>query len=225
MAGHLVEDPVFRIRYRFTRSADPGGEEVQHVEMWIDPGAGVSPHLHPFMEERFTVVAGRAELLGGRRWRSTGPGETVVVPPGTRHAFRNRGDAVAHVRAEARPPSTLQAFLEDVAGLSRAGKLTRPGLPKPTALLEAALLAHHYREWSPCCSPRLHRSSSACSSRRSRASRSDAATVRASSRRSPDRARDRCRPQGISGIAPVTVRPSSSAAVTVTAALPMNSPS
>jgi hypothetical protein len=50
------------------------------------------------------------------------------------------------VRAEARPPSTLQAFLEDVAGLSRAGKLTRPGLPKPAALLEAALLAHHYRD-------------------------------------------------------------------------------
>jgi quercetin dioxygenase-like cupin family protein len=146
MAEHLVEDPVFRTRYRFTRSADPGGGEVQYVEMWIDPGGGVSPHLHPSMEERFTVVAGRAELLGGRRWRSAGPGETVVVPPGTRHAFRNRGDSVAHVRAEARPPSTLQAFLEDVAGLSRAGKLTRPGLPKPTALLEAAVLAHHYRD-------------------------------------------------------------------------------
>lgn len=92
------------------------------------------------------ISAGRAELLGGRRWRWAGPGETVVVPAGTRHAFRNRGDAVAHLRAEARPPSTLQAFLEDVAGLSRAGKLTRPGLPKPTAILEAAVLSHHYRE-------------------------------------------------------------------------------
>ena len=68
------------------------------------------------------------------------------MPAGTRHAFRNRGDAVAHLRAEARPPSTLQAFLEDVAGLSRAGKLTRPGLPTPTAILEAAVLSHHYRE-------------------------------------------------------------------------------
>lgn len=38
-------------------------------------------------------------------------------------------------------------------------------------------------------------------------------------------ARDRRRPQGISGSAPVTVLPSSSVAVTVTAALPMNSPS
>ncbi len=146
MTEHLVEDPVFRTRYRFMRSTGPGGGEVQHVEMWIDPGGGVPPHLHPTMEERFTIVSGGAELLGGRQWRWAGPGETVVVPAGTRHAFRNRGDAVAHLRAEARPPSTLQAFLEDVAGLSRAGKLTRVGLPKPTALLEAAVLSHHYRD-------------------------------------------------------------------------------
>ena len=146
MAGDVVEDPVFRTRYRFTRSTDPGGGGVQHVEIWVDPGGGVPPHLHPSMEERFTVVAGRAELLEGRRWRTAGPGETVVVPAGTRHAFRNRAEAVAHMRAEARPPSALQAFLEDVAGLSRAGKLTRPGLPRPGALLEAAVLAHHYRD-------------------------------------------------------------------------------
>jgi len=146
VAGNLVEDPVFRTRYRFTREADEGGGEVQHVEMWVDPGGGVTPHIHPAMEERFTVVAGVAEFLGGRQWQSAGPGQTVVVPPGTRHAFRNRGDQVAHVRCEARPPSTLQAFLEDVAGLSRAGKLTRFGLPKPSGLLEAAVLATHYRD-------------------------------------------------------------------------------
>jgi len=146
MHDHLVEDPVFQTRYRFSRTTDEGGGEVQHVEMWVDPGGGVTPHIHPAMEERFTVVEGRAEFLGGRRWRSAGPGETVVVAPGTRHAFRNRGDEVARVRCEARPPSTLQAFLEDVAGLSRAGKLTRRGLPRASGLLEAAVLAHHYRD-------------------------------------------------------------------------------
>jgi len=146
VAEHLVEDPVFRTRYRFARSTDDDGGEVQHVEMWVDPGGGVPPHIHPTMEERFTVLAGRAELLEGRRWRSAGPGETVVVAPDTRHAFRNRAGIVAHVRCEARPPSTLQAFLEDTAGLSRAGKLTRVGLPKPDGILEAAVLAHHYRD-------------------------------------------------------------------------------
>lgn len=147
MTDHLVRDPVFRTRYRFSRTpASDGAGEVQHVEMWVDPGGGVTAHIHPSMEERFTVVEGRPEFLAGRQWRSAAPGETVVVAPGTRHAFRNRGEEVAHVLCDARPPSTLQAFLEDVAGLSRAGKLTRIGLPKPSGLLEAAVLAHHYRE-------------------------------------------------------------------------------
>jgi quercetin dioxygenase-like cupin family protein len=146
MSDLPVRDPVFGTRYIFTRDSDPDGSPVLRVELWVDPGGGVSAHVHPAMEERFTVLDGRAEFLGGRRWRAAGPGETVVVPPGTRHAFRNRSQDVAHVRCEARPPSTLQAFLEDAAGLSRAGKLSRVGLPTPRGLLAAAVLAHEYRD-------------------------------------------------------------------------------
>jgi quercetin dioxygenase-like cupin family protein len=146
MTDDLVSDPVFRTRYRFNRTTDPDGTTVQHVEMWVDPRGGVTAHVHPTMEERFTVIGGTCEFLGGRRWRAASAGETVVVPAGTRHAFRNRSDAVTHVSCEARPPETLQAFLEDVAGLSRAGKLSRFGVPKPSGLLESAVLAGHYAD-------------------------------------------------------------------------------
>jgi CubicO group peptidase (beta-lactamase class C family) len=71
----------------------------------------------------------------------------VVVPPGTRHAYKNGGSDVAHIVCHARPPSTLQEFLEDAAALGRAGKVTHGGLPKtPTALLQAAVLVHAYRD-------------------------------------------------------------------------------
>jgi quercetin dioxygenase-like cupin family protein len=147
MANQVTVDPVFRTRYRFSRSTDEDGGEVLRVDMEVDPGGGVSPHIHHGMEERFTVQAGRPEFLAGRRWVAAGPGETVVVAPGTRHAFRNRGDEVAHVVCEARPPSTLQEFLEDVAALSRAGVFTRHGLPKsPGGLLKAAVLVEQYRD-------------------------------------------------------------------------------
>ena len=146
MTDDLVRDPVFGTRYRFSRDTADDGAEVLHVEMWVDPGGGVTPHIHPSMEERFTVLAGRAEFLGGSKWVPAGPGETVVVPAGTRHAFRNRGGDVAHVACEARPPSTLQEFLEDVAGLSRAGRLMRVGLPTPSGLLDTAALARRHRE-------------------------------------------------------------------------------
>jgi quercetin dioxygenase-like cupin family protein len=142
----MVEDPVLRQRYSFQRSTDGDGE-VLHVDAWIDPGGGVTPHVHPAMEERFEVLEGTPSFLAGKRWRTAAPGDEVVVPAGVRHAYRNDGDEVAHVRCLARPPSSLQPFLEEVAELSRAGMISRHGLPKrPAALLRAAVLAERHRE-------------------------------------------------------------------------------
>ena len=45
------------------------------------------------------------------------------------------------------PRSSLQHFLEDVAALARAGKLTRHGLPKTaSALLQAAAVIQQQKE-------------------------------------------------------------------------------
>jgi quercetin dioxygenase-like cupin family protein len=141
-----IEDPALRQRMRFTRSADPDGGEVLHVEAWIEPGGGVPPHVHPAIEERFNVLDGRVSLLAGRKWIEAGPGEEVVVPPGMRHAYRNRSDAPAHFRCDVRPPSSLQAFLEGSAALSRGGYLTGGGMIKPRGLIRGATLAHRHRE-------------------------------------------------------------------------------
>jgi quercetin dioxygenase-like cupin family protein len=142
----VVVDPVFGMRHRFWRSTGEDGEEIQHVETEVEPGGGATPHIHPAMTERFTVHEGCCEFLTGRRWIEAGPGETVVVPPGTRHAFRNRGAVPTRIECRATPPSTLQAFLEDAAALSRAGKLMKVGLPKPSGLLEAAVLVERNRD-------------------------------------------------------------------------------
>jgi quercetin dioxygenase-like cupin family protein len=143
----IVEDPALRQRYSFQRSTDDDGGEVLHVETWVDPGGGVTPHVHPAMEERFHVLAGRPSFLAGKRWKTAAPGDEVVVPAGVRHAYRNDGDEVARFRCDVRPPSSLQAFLEEVAQLSQAGQITRRGLPKsPRALLQAAALAERHRD-------------------------------------------------------------------------------
>ena len=139
MTEEWVVDPVFQLRHRFRRDGD-----VLHVEEIVEPGGGVTPHVHPAMEERFVVHDGRCQFLSGRRWTEAGPGEEVVVPPGTRHAFRNRGSVPTRIECRATPASSLQAFLEDAAGLSRAGKLLKIGLPKPSGLLEAAVLVERY---------------------------------------------------------------------------------
>lgn len=148
MKSAIVEDPVFQHRLQFERTTDAEGNEVVHCEMWVDPGGGVPAHVHPSMEERFTVLEGRAEFLAGREWRGADAGETVVVPAGTRHAYRNRGSVVAHVLCVATPPDPgLEGFLTDAAALARAGKITKLGLPKsPSALLQAMVMVHHYRD-------------------------------------------------------------------------------
>src|SRR5918998_5680849 len=106
MDGRIVEDPALRQRYRFRHGTDPDGGAILHLEAWVDPGGGVTPHVHPAMEERFLVVAGRLRLLAGRIWTEHGPGDEVVVPQGTRHAYRNDGDEQVHLRVKVRPPSS-----------------------------------------------------------------------------------------------------------------------
>ena len=123
----VIEDPVvLKQRLSFRRTTGDDGEDVLQVEVWVDPGGGVTPHIHPVMEERFKVLSGNPSFLAGKRWQTASPGETVVVPPGMRHAYRNRGNEVAHVVCEARPPQSLQEFLEEAVALGRDGKLDAP---------------------------------------------------------------------------------------------------
>jgi quercetin dioxygenase-like cupin family protein len=140
----LIEDPVLKQRLGFRPSED--GEAVL-VEMWVEPGGGVPPHVHPAMEERFEVISGELSLLSGRKWQTATAGETIVVPPGTRHAYRNSGAELAHGVCRASPPQSLQEFLEEAAAMARDGKITRHGLPKsPGALLQVLRLALRHRK-------------------------------------------------------------------------------
>lgn len=150
------EDPALGHTLSFS-SAERDGEPVMRIEMWVQPGGGVPPHVHPSMEETFEVLEGQLQVLAGRRWLEVAPGESATAAPGSRHAYRNRGGAVAHAVCWASPPSQLlEGFLADAAALGRAGRLTKQGIPKtPTALLQAAVLAEHYREMVVLSSPPL----------------------------------------------------------------------
>jgi hypothetical protein len=93
------------------------------------------------------ALAGNPSFLSGRAWSTAAPGETVVVPAGARHAYRNRGGETAHLVCHAKPPSTLQEFLEETAELSRAREITRLGLPTGFGALRDGLsLAKRHRE-------------------------------------------------------------------------------
>ena len=129
MSGQLVQDPVLKQRFTFERTVEDG-QNTLLVETWVDPGGGVTPHIHPAMQERFEVLDGEMSFLSGRKWVTVGAGESVTVPAGVRHAYRNNSGAEAHMVCHATPPSTLQEFLEDAAALSRGGYITSRALTR-----------------------------------------------------------------------------------------------
>ena len=54
----------------------------------LNPGAGVKPHLHPYFH-MFHLTAGSIQFTAGENTYELHPGHTILVPPGTEHAYTN----------------------------------------------------------------------------------------------------------------------------------------
>lgn len=149
-ASELVEDPLFRQHYRFSRA-----EEVLRVEMWTEPGGGVfAEHYHPSQEERFEVLEGEITFTVEGTKRRAAAGETVVVAPGVKHAFQNSGSEPARLISEVQPALRLQENIEAGAAMARDGKLSKRGNPTGFgALVEAAEISQRFRDTTVLCSP------------------------------------------------------------------------
>ena len=73
----MVEDPVLKQRHEFHNpSAD-----LLIVESWVDPGGGVTPHVHPSQHERFEVLEGECTFTVGRDKVVKRAGEAAEVRP------------------------------------------------------------------------------------------------------------------------------------------------
>jgi hypothetical protein len=74
-------------------------------------------------------------------------GERLVVPPACATRSRTQARGIAHLVVEAEPALELRESIEDGVRLGRAGMLTANGNPRgQRGLIEAAALAHRYRE-------------------------------------------------------------------------------
>src|SRR3954468_14201907 len=97
----MPENPRTAERVDFLRD---DGEVLEMALTWPRPGLRAAEHVHPEMEERYEVVAGRAAFRVGGAEREAGPGEVVVVPPGTPHLAWNPTEGEVRLRVEMRPP-------------------------------------------------------------------------------------------------------------------------
>ena len=143
-AGQIIHNPVSGESIEFIRTAaDTGGERLE-FELELSPDGHVpGAHVHPEQEERFEVVSGTMEFRLGLKKIVAGPGETVVVPAGKVHRFRNGGDEEAVVRVTVTPALKMEELLETTVALAEEGRTTKKGMPKP---LELALFVREYRD-------------------------------------------------------------------------------
>lgn len=131
-AGDVIHNPTSGETIVIRKSADQTGGELLAWELRLTPGGKVpSGHTHPEQEERFTLEAGRMRFRVGGQIRVVGPGETVVVPPGTAHHFANVGTSEARVYVETRPALQMEELLRTAALLAKKQRGPRRSIPRP----------------------------------------------------------------------------------------------
>jgi quercetin dioxygenase-like cupin family protein len=87
------------VHTRLHAAGSTGSEQLCVMEQLCVPGTGAPPHRHPGVEEVITVLSGRALFFVGDDEAGAIAGESVVVPPGSRHGFTNVGDDVLRILA------------------------------------------------------------------------------------------------------------------------------
>jgi mannose-6-phosphate isomerase-like protein (cupin superfamily) len=142
--GQIIENPVTGERIVFRKTAADTNGEYLEIDLYLAPDGKVAgAHVHPKQEERFEVLAGTMEFRMGLKKIVAGPGETVTVPAGRVHKFKNGGEEEAVVRATVTPALKMEQLLETAAALAEEGRVMKSGMPKP---LDLALFVREYRD-------------------------------------------------------------------------------
>jgi mannose-6-phosphate isomerase-like protein (cupin superfamily) len=126
-----------RSRVWYLRTAASSGGEVHEQRVEYLPGSPFPPtHFHPAQDEHFEVESGEMLFVVAGEKRLITAGHGLDIPRGTAHRARNASSsASAVVRWETRPALRTSDFFTVAARLG-----------DDMGLLDAALLAHEYRD-------------------------------------------------------------------------------
>ena len=86
------------VETRMLVSARTGATQLCIFEQWVAPGTGAPTHSHP-VEEVLTVREGEAEMWMDEQRVTVSAGQSLTVPAGRKHGFRNSGSGTLHLHA------------------------------------------------------------------------------------------------------------------------------
>jgi quercetin dioxygenase-like cupin family protein len=105
------------VKTRMITSARNGATALCIFEQWVAPGTGAPTHFHP-VEEVLTVRQGEAEIWLEAERITVKAGQSVIVPAGRKHGFRNSGTGTLHVHAVLAAP-IFEAMAEGATEMTR----------------------------------------------------------------------------------------------------------
>lgn len=108
-------------------------------------GGNALRHVHPVARETFTVQSGRLAVVVDGATTIAGPGQSVSVPPGTAHHFRNAGEEVAVFTVCFEPAQQHREFFQSFGRLVERKPQWFSPKGDPDFLL-VALVLHTYRD-------------------------------------------------------------------------------
>jgi mannose-6-phosphate isomerase-like protein (cupin superfamily) len=86
------------VETRMLFSAENGAASLCIFEQWVAPGNGAPTHAHP-VEEVLTVYEGEADMWIGDHHVTAHAGQSLMIPAGLKHGFRNSGAGTLHIHA------------------------------------------------------------------------------------------------------------------------------
>jgi quercetin dioxygenase-like cupin family protein len=105
------------VETRMLVAAQSGATQLCIFEQLIAPGAGAPTHSH-LVEEVLTVRDGEAEVWLDEERICMSAGQSLIVPAGCKHGFRNSGASLLHVHAVLASP-VFEAMMDGASEPTR----------------------------------------------------------------------------------------------------------
>ena len=150
-AGDVFENPVTgEFGYVRVGTEETGGK-LMVSDLRVRPGGAVlGAHLHPTIDEKFTVVKGKIGYMLGEKKGVLQAGESAELPMGIPHDWWNAGDEEARVIVEIRPADRFEQMALTMFGLAHEGKTNSKGVPNP---LQLAVISQEFADVVQFMSP------------------------------------------------------------------------
>jgi quercetin dioxygenase-like cupin family protein len=101
------------VETRMVVSRGNGAAQLCIFEQWVAPGHGAPTHTHP-VEEVLTMREGEAEMWVDEQRAIVAAGQSLIVPAGRRHGFRNSCTTTLHIHAVLASPA-FEATIDGAA--------------------------------------------------------------------------------------------------------------